>query len=324
MRRAVLLFALGSGGCAAGQAEEPLRIVVPPQPPPPPPAPVALAPVPSAVVPVPVQPLTCEQGTAFQANDLAYCAYAQADTWEDAEERCVKTGGHLASIPTREVNDALHLVLGSPVRAGRAAWIGLESPTKSKAGWRWNTGEAVTAASWNASEPNNWDGNEACAEWLFANGRWNDTRCNLQQPFICESSGDKPLACTGHPVTGLGRSYCYVGREVTHAEAKAQCKQMGGRLATPKIAAENEALKKGMAQRFEVTRMWIGLNDRETRGSWEWSTKTRARFTAWEPGEPNAFGREACVELFADRWTWNDLDCEVKLPSVCEGPAKQP
>ena len=43
---------------------------------------------------------------------------------------------------------------------------------------------------------------------------------------------------------------------------------------------------------------------------------------AWASGEPNNFNQEHCAELHGDSWTWNDLECSVKLPSVCESPAK--
>ena len=112
--------------------------------------------------------------------------------------------------------------------------------------------------------------------------------------------------------------------DVAFGQAKNLCKQMGGRLATPKTAEESEALRAGMAQRFEATRMWIGLNDLSQDGTWVWTNGSPLRYRAWAPGEPNAYGREACVELFADRWNWNDLDCAQSLPSVCEGPAKKP
>lgn len=323
MRRfhAVLVVLASACGGSTGGPEDPAKVIVPAQPP----QPVATASAPppaasSASVAVAAPEFSCTTGKRFEAGARSYCAYAEPATWENAEARCVANGGHLMSFDSPSTSDAVHLTLGSPQRAARAAWIGLESPQKTKTSWKWITGEAVTAASWNNGEPNNWDGNEGCGEWLVANGKWNDTRCNLNQHFLCQSVPPATMTCPGR---SFG-PYCYMTMNLPFGQAKNVCKQQGGRLATPRTDAESEALKSGMAQRFEATRMWIGLNDLASPGTWVWSNGSPLRYRAWTPGEPNAYGREGCVELFADRWTWNDLDCAEKLPSVCESPAKKP
>jgi len=216
-------------------------------------------------------------------------------------------------------------VLGSPVGGGRAAWIGLELKTKGGKDWRWSTGEAVTAASWNTGEPNNFDKNEACGEWLVVDGRWNDTRCALEQPYLCQQSkADQPLACKGGRTFAAGGvSYCLNGVDRNYADAKRACAADGGGLAVLKTTEGNHAVRDAMAARFAATRMWIGLSDTAEEGNWSWTSGSGLEYAAWAPDEPNNYNEEHCVELHADAWKWNDLECSTKLPSVCESPGKR-
>lgn len=309
--RVVFTFLLVACGGAAEQA----TVVVPTQPIPTPSA--------SGHVPAPiVAPATfkCDAGKRFEVVGRSYCAYETGESWDKAEERCVATGGHLMSLDSRNTSDALHLALGSPVGAGRAAWMGLELKTKGKSDWKWISGEALKDANWNEGEPNNWDGNEMCGEWLVADGRWNDTRCNLKQPYLCQ--GQK-LDCKGGRSFVVGdTSYCLNPGNRTYQEAKTACAGDGGALATFKEKADSQKIRAAAAAKFAAARMWIGLTDAAAEGEWRWASGSRMSWTAWQRGEPNDFDTENCVELWADTWTWNDFDCGARRPFVCEAPAK--
>lgn len=271
----------------------------------------------------------CDGGTSFQVGSRRFCAFAEPETWEGAERRCVANGGHLLTLDTNAASDAAHETLGSPLATGRAAWIALELRNKKKAGpneWKWSSGDAVKAASWNEAEPNNFDGLEGCGEWLVASGLWNDTRCDQMQPYLCQSTKAGALlkggglSCkTGRYFTAAGKTYCLNATPSSHADAKKACASGGGQLAELTTAEENRAVRDAMAARFAASTMWIGLTDGPEEGNWGWSSGAPRTFEAWAPGEPNDFGDEDCAQLFADTWTWNDLDCDTRLPSVCEG-----
>jgi hypothetical protein len=296
-------------------------IAVPWQPPPPIASASSKPIVARAVPPPPV--FKCETGKRFEIGARSYCGYSQEDDWLTAEERCVKNGGHLMTLSSEATSKALHAALGSPIGAGRAAWIGLElKKGKPKNEWRWTSGEALTDASWNAGEPNNFGGGEGCGEWLVADGRWNDTRCDMAQPYLCQSKTEKTIACkTGRAFSVAGASYCLNGVERTFADAKRACAADGGGLAVLKTTEENRLVREAMAARFSAPRMWIGLNDRAEEGTWVWVSGAPMEHEAWLPEEPNNFNGESCVELYADSWRWNDRDCAYPLPSVCESAA---
>ncbi|XP_040892220.1 CD209 antigen-like protein C isoform X3 [Toxotes jaculatrix] len=69
-------------------------------------------------------------------------------------------------------------------------------------------------------------------------------------------------------------------------------------------------------------RMWIGLTDRETEGTWKWVDGTPLTISFWASGEPNSFEskEEDCVELryHGTVESWNDKPCDDQILWVCE------
>jgi len=67
------------------------------------------------------------------------------------------------------------------------------------------------------------------------------------------------------------------------------------------------------------TRMWLGINDRVTEGSYAWDGGGGG-YTHWASGEPNNSGGEDCGELLLDQAAggWNDKECGDARPWVCE------
>ena len=71
--------------------------------------------------------------------------------------------------------------------------------------------------------------------------------------------------------------------------------------------------------------MWVGLNDMQTEGLYEWTDGKPVTFTSWRPHQPDNYHHfEDCVEMFvmpSDRLVdglWNDNSCEVRQGYICE------
>eukprot|EP00775_Hariotina_reticulata_P009842 gene9842-10001_t len=139
---------------------------------------------------------------------------------DDAQAVCVKLGGHLVMLTSRdksqllvrEVLDNKEVSLMAP-----GVWIGLTSsdgqPTARRSGFRWSSGGSGKSASGNASpsfqdwstfvagngrvlnQPDNTDGREGVCVTAVGSGgccnpigAWNDEPCSAEFPFICETT----------------------------------------------------------------------------------------------------------------------------------------
>jgi len=82
--------------------------------------------------------------------------------------------GHLATITSVEERSFV-----TSLGAGSTAWIGgfqADNSVEPAAGWTWITGEPWDYTAWSSGEPNDFNGNEDCAQ-MYTSGLWNDINC---------------------------------------------------------------------------------------------------------------------------------------------------
>ena len=109
------------------------------------------------------------------------------------------------------------------------------------------------------------------------------------------------------------------GENLDYDLAREFCQAHGGDLAMVETEAEHLFL-----QGVSGATLWIGLDDRETEGTFLWVDSSAPEVTAWREGEPNDHGEgEDCVAYTgsgADRG-WNDYPCDTQRGFLCEAPA---
>ena len=95
--------------------------------------------------------------------------------WQSALSICEGMGMQLAYVTTATENAALAEILTEPT------WIGLRYDKQ----WAWSSGTDVGFTAWAPGEPNNFTGDEYCAE--MEDQEWNDTPCdyNMISAFAC-------------------------------------------------------------------------------------------------------------------------------------------
>ena len=109
------------------------------------------------------------------------------------------------------------------------------------------------------------------------------------------------------PSTGI-RYVAVAGTTWTASEALAVA--LGGHLVSIGSQAEQDFVASNFGNLGGVDRrIWIGFNDQTTEGVFEWSDGTPAKYTNWNPGEPNnSGGAEDYAELLGSNGRWNDLN----------------
>ncbi|XP_071002861.1 CD209 antigen-like protein C [Oncorhynchus clarkii lewisi] len=69
-------------------------------------------------------------------------------------------------------------------------------------------------------------------------------------------------------------------------------------------------------------RVWIGLTDSVTEGTWKWVDGTSLTTGYWGKGQPDNYGQEDCAEIYFRKddpvTTWNDGKCGANNSWICE------
>jgi cysteine-rich repeat protein len=118
---------------------------------------------------------------------------------------------------------------------------------------------------------------------------------------------------------------CYVlfsgaAIDKTWDDANQDCITRGGHLATIRNGSGSGTEQAIIAQLEDLTLIdiWIGFNDQNIEGVFQWETGEPTTFIRFDTGEPNnAGGDEDCIELDNDT-DWNDENCAAKDSYLCE------
>jgi Ca2+-binding RTX toxin-like protein len=117
--------------------------------------------------------------------------------------------------------------------------------------------------------------------------------------------GDVTSAITAPIFTYNGKFY-FLSSAGSWTQAQAQAVSLGGNLVAVNDAAENQFL----VNTFGGTeRLWIGLTDEVTEGTFKWVNGEAVTYTNWYPNQPdNAGGNEDYAEFnVGGAGKWNDL-----------------
>ncbi|MFM6266539.1 MAG: C-type lectin domain-containing protein, partial [Dolichospermum sp.] len=81
-------------------------------------------------------------------------------------------------------------------------------------------------------------------------------------------------------------------------------------------AAENQFLVNTFGS---TERLWIGLTDEVTEGTFKWANGEAVTYTNWAPGQPDDANNEDYVEFnFGGAGKWNDLPNSLLLRGIIE------
>ncbi len=99
-----------------------------------------------------------------------------------------------------------------------------------------------------------------------------------------------------------GHRYYLVGQGIW-TETEAFARTLGGHLVTFNDAAENAWVRSNFLAPNPALNPWMGLQDADNNGTWEWISGESVTYTNWAPGEPN-FPHERHSNLFPENHAW--------------------
>ncbi|XP_054826085.1 lymphocyte antigen 75 [Eublepharis macularius] len=155
---------------------------------------------------------------------------------------------------------------------------------------------------------------------MFADGEWCSTTYDFSQDRkwgYCLKPED---GCrnTWEYDEASGSCYQFNARAyLSWKEAYVSCQRQGGDL----LSITNTSTlsyfkdKDGIAEIF-----WIGLNQLDIYGGWQWSDHTPLNLLNWSPEMQNSSPLDgtSCVVMNADSGLWKSYPCETALPYVCK------
>ena len=105
----------------------------------------------------------------------------------------------------------------------------------------------------------------------------------------------------------------------SYSDARQVCREARGQLASPRSAAENEAV--AQLVRAENKKAYLSMNDISTEGRFTYPTGESLVYSNWASGEPNnkvkGGSQENCLEIYLDG-NWNDILCSEERLVICE------
>lgn len=228
------------------------------------------------------------------ANEHTYFLLGP-NTWSAAETEAVRLGGHLVTIRNAAEQAWIYSTI-VPHAGANSLWIGL-TDRQVEGSYRWISGEPFNYENWDAGEPNNSNGVDQDYAHLYApgvqvqgrdaSGKWDDRSESQGQDYYAIAEVFSRKGILAGPITNPqnGHRYYLLGTN-SWSRAEEQAVQLGGHLVTINDADEQEWVFATFSP-HGAYKIWIGLTDRITEGSFQWVSGEPFTYENWNDGEPN-------------------------------------
>uniref|UniRef100_A0A8C1ZAP3 Mannose receptor, C type 1b n=1 Tax=Cyprinus carpio TaxID=7962 RepID=A0A8C1ZAP3_CYPCA len=223
-----------------------------------------------------------------------YLLHRKKQTWLEARDSCLREGGDLLSILSKEEQSFVITQLG--YLKTDELWIGFND-RKTQMLFEWSDQSSIPFASWEVSEPSHSAVYpEDCVLMRGEEGKWADDICESTYGFICKkkasskaSNNDTVVTSPGCKTKGWTRYgyYCYMaGSETkTFEEAKQMCAKADSQLVDISSRVENAFLVSLVGARPEKY-FWIGLSNQRDLHTFEWTNTKEVSYTHFNTGMP--------------------------------------
>uniref|UniRef100_A0A4W4EYK5 Mannose receptor, C type 2 n=1 Tax=Electrophorus electricus TaxID=8005 RepID=A0A4W4EYK5_ELEEL len=101
------------------------------------------------------------------------------------------------------------------------------------------------------------------------------------------------------------------------SEARTSCQQQGADLLSI-TKVEEQSYINGFLTGYSAT-LWMGLNDLDLNGGWQWADSAPLKYLNWETDQPNHEEDQNCGVIRTESsGHWQNRDCSVALPYICK------
>ncbi|KTF75962.1 hypothetical protein cypCar_00046669, partial [Cyprinus carpio] len=101
------------------------------------------------------------------------------------------------------------------------------------------------------------------------------------------------------------------------SEARTSCQQQGADLLSI-TKVEEQIFINGLLTGYSAT-LWMGLNDLDLNGGWQWADSAPLKYLNWEAEMPSYDEEEDCGVISTNaQGRWHNRDCSVPLPYICK------
>uniref|UniRef100_A0A673L868 Macrophage mannose receptor 1-like n=1 Tax=Sinocyclocheilus rhinocerous TaxID=307959 RepID=A0A673L868_9TELE len=257
-----------------------------------------------------------------------YLLHRTKQTWLEARDSCLREGGDLLSILSKEEQSFVITQLG--YLKTDELWIGFND-RKTQMLFEWSDQSSIPFASWEVSEPSHSAVHaEDCVLMRGEEGKWADDICENKYGFICKKVASSKASNNDTVVTSPGCKtgwtrygyYCYrAGSETkTFEEAKQMCEKADSQLVDISSRVENAFLVSVVGARPEKY-FWIGLSNQKDLHTFEWTNTKQVSFTHFNAGMPGR--KQGCVAMTTGivAGLWDVISCSNKEKYICKQKA---
>ena len=222
----------------------------------------------------------------------------------DAESKCQSMGGHLATINSKEENDAIkNMISDNGIDGCPYYFLGAGRTSSTTTDWKWFNEETFNYTNWCPGQPDS--NGEEIALVMATDGQWHDkmkTVAGSRCGFILEIEGD--ISSLSH-VTNNSKDYYLIDKAVPHQIAETYCESKYGALATVKNDEDSELLGSMMTQ-GSMTKYFFGL--KKENGNWMYSDGTPlGDFTKWGTNQPDNYNcAQSYGAIYKSDKKWDD------------------
>ena len=136
--------------------------------------------------------IQCKMGWQ-EWNQACYNLTKDFTPFSNASSICRQSGAELVSIASLQENEFVH-----NISEGEDVFIGLRAANANDS-FVWSDGSTFDYSRWEDGEPNGGCGVDGCCVSLMEpTGKWNDTPCEMWQPFVCKFTSSQPKLRPGN------------------------------------------------------------------------------------------------------------------------------